>query len=47
MRDYRENRKFALQVRDMVAAGQAEEARLLAVSQVRGPYCVGWEGTSL
>jgi hypothetical protein len=34
MRDYRENRKFALRVRDLVAAGQPEEARLLAVTQV-------------
>lgn len=34
MRDYCENRKFALRVRDMVAAGQQEDARLLAVAQV-------------
>ncbi|KAJ9527342.1 hypothetical protein QJQ45_025615 [Haematococcus lacustris] len=34
MRSYRENRRFSLQVRDLVAAGQVEEARSLVASQV-------------
>ncbi|KAF5832143.1 hypothetical protein DUNSADRAFT_12044 [Dunaliella salina] len=34
LRDYRENRRFALEIRDMVAAGQAEEAKGLAAAQV-------------
>uniref|UniRef100_A0A7S3R2F2 Uncharacterized protein n=1 Tax=Dunaliella tertiolecta TaxID=3047 RepID=A0A7S3R2F2_DUNTE len=34
MRDYRENRRFALEIRDMVAAGQAEQAKVLAAAQV-------------
>lgn len=32
--DYRENRKFSLQVRDMVAVGQVEEAQQLAAQQM-------------
>ncbi|KAJ9525493.1 hypothetical protein QJQ45_003265 [Haematococcus lacustris] len=34
MRSYRENRRFSLQIRDLVAAGQVEEARSLVASQV-------------
>lgn len=33
MKDYRENRKFSLQIRDMVAAGQVENAQLLCFEQ--------------
>ena len=32
--DYRDNRTFSLKVRDMVTAGQVEEARALCVAQV-------------
>ena len=34
MKDYRENRKFSLQIRDMVAANQVDEARVLCEQQV-------------
>lgn len=34
MSDYRENRSFSLKVRDLVTAGQIEEARALCVAQV-------------
>lgn len=34
MKDYRENRKFSMQVRDMVAAGQVDEAAALCEAQV-------------
>ncbi|PNW85600.1 hypothetical protein CHLRE_03g194350v5 [Chlamydomonas reinhardtii] len=34
MVDYRDNRTFSLKVRDMVTAGQVEEARALCVAQV-------------
>lgn len=34
MKDFRDNRKFSLRIRDMVAAGQVEEAKALCEEQV-------------